>query len=63
MSKLPLNLIYLKYFCNAVRQGSISASARENFVSQSAISHGIGQLEKSLGKELMTHQTNRFKPT
>lgn len=63
MSKLPLNLIYLKYFCDAVRQGSISASARENFVSQSAISQGIGQLEKSLGKELMTHQTNRFKPT
>jgi DNA-binding transcriptional LysR family regulator len=63
MSKLPLNLIYLKYFCDAVRQGSISASARENFVSQSAISQGICQLEKSLGKDLITHQANRFKPT
>jgi DNA-binding transcriptional LysR family regulator len=63
MSKLPLNLIYLKYFCDAVRQGSISASARENFVSQSAISQGICQLEKSLGKELITHQANRFKAT
>lgn len=61
MSKLPLNLIYLKYFCDAVRHGSISASARENFVSQSAISQGILQLEKSLGKELITHQANRFK--
>jgi DNA-binding transcriptional LysR family regulator len=63
MGKLPLNLIYLKYFCDAVRLGSISASARENFVSQSAISQGVCQLEKSLGKDLMTHQTNRFKPT
>lgn len=63
MSKLPLNLIYLKYFCDAVRLGSISASARENFVSQSAISQGICQLERSLDKELITHQANRFKPT
>lgn len=63
MAKLPLNLIYLKYFCDAVKCGSISASARENFVSQSAISQGIAQLEKSLGKELITHQKNRFKIT
>lgn len=63
MSKLPLNLIYLKYFCDAVKLGSISASARENFVSQSAISQGISALEKSLNQELITHQTNRFKAT
>ena len=36
---------------------------RENFVSQSAISQGICQLEKSLGKDLITHQANRFKIT
>lgn len=63
MSKLPLNLIYLKYFCDAVKYGSISSSARENFVSQSAISQGISVLERSLEKDLITHQTNRFKPT
>lgn len=63
MTKLPLNLIYLKYFCDAVRLGSISASALENFVSQSAISQGISQLEKGLKQELITHQVNRFKPT
>lgn len=63
MSKLPLNLIYLKYFCDAVKFGSISSSARENFVSQSAISQGISALERSLEKDLITHQTNRFKPT
>lgn len=63
MSKLPLNLIYLKYFCDAVKLGSISSSARENFVSQSAISQGISALERALEKDLITHQTNRFKPT
>ncbi len=61
--KLPLNLFYLKYFCDAVKQGTISAAARENFVSQSAISQGILQLEKSLEIELITHQTKRFKTT
>ncbi|MBA3721459.1 MAG: LysR family transcriptional regulator [Parachlamydiaceae bacterium] len=63
MAKPPINLIYLKYFCDAVKHGSITASARENYVSQSAISQGIASLEKALGAELITHQTNRFKST
>lgn len=63
MNKLPLNLIYLKYFCDAVKHGSITASAKENFVTQSAISQGIAMLEKGLGTHLITHQTNRFKIT
>jgi DNA-binding transcriptional LysR family regulator len=63
MSKIPLNLLYLKYFCDAVRQGTISASAKENFVSQSAISQGIAKLEKILGQELITHQNNLFRLT
>jgi DNA-binding transcriptional LysR family regulator len=63
MNKLPLNLIYLKYFCDAVKLGSVTASAKENFVTQSAISQGITTLEKGLGVGLITHQTNRFKVT
>jgi DNA-binding transcriptional LysR family regulator len=63
MSKSPLNLVYLQYFCDAVRLGGVSASARKNFVSQSAISQGILKLEKALGKELITHQTNHFRLT
>lgn len=60
---LPLNLIYLKYFCDAAKCGSISASAKLNFVSQSAISQGITKLEQGLGKSLITHQPNKFKLT
>ena len=63
MSKNPINLIYLKYFCDAVKHGSITQSAKENFVSQSAISQGIGNLEKTLNVGLITHQANRFKTT
>ena len=34
----PINLIYLKYFCDAVRLKSISQAAKANFVTQSAVS-------------------------
>ena len=60
---LPLNLVYLKYFCDAAKSGSISQSAKQNFVTQSAISQGIHKLEEALGKELITHQQNKFKIT
>lgn len=63
MYKIPLNLIYLKYFCDAVKMNSVSESAKINFVSQSAISQGIHKLEQSLGIELLAHQPNRFKTT
>lgn len=58
-----MNILYLKYFCDAVKFGSISASAKTNFVSQSAISQGIAKLEGSLGQKLTTHQQNRFQVT
>ncbi len=63
MKKLHSNLIYLKYFCDAVRSGSISVSAKLNHVSQSAVSQGINKLEESLECTLITHQPNRFKVT
>jgi DNA-binding transcriptional LysR family regulator len=63
MKKLNLNLIYLKYFCDAVKSGSISAAARLNHVSQSAVSQGISKLESNLGCTLISHQPNRFKIT
>jgi DNA-binding transcriptional LysR family regulator len=63
LKKLPLNLINLKYFCDAVKAGSVSASAKVNFVSQSAISQGIAKLEDLLQIKLVTHEPNRFNPT
>lgn len=63
IKKLPLNLVYLKYFCDAVKEKSISKSAKENFVSQSAISQGISKLEDLLQIKLTAHEPNRFKPT
>lgn len=58
-----LNLVNLKYFCDAIRLGGLSAASRVNFVTQSAISQGIAKLEKSLGVALLAHHPNRLRPT
>lgn len=63
MKKIPLNLVYLKYFCDAVKHGSVSASAKTNCVSQSAVSQAIAKLEEGMGYDLIEHQPNRFKVT
>jgi|GEM_PF-2315338 len=57
------SLTGLKYFCDAVRLGGLSAAAKENFVTQSAISQGISKLEKSLGVPLLIHHPNRLQLT
>lgn len=58
-----LNLANLKYFCDAIRLGGLSAAAKANFVTQSAISQAISKLEKSLGVTLLAHHPNRLRPT
>ncbi len=57
------NLTFLRYFSSAGQSKSISKAAKENFVSQSAISQGISKLEVALGKQLITHEQNRFQLT
>lgn len=58
-----LNLTNLKYFCDAAKLGSVSASAKANFVTQSAISQGITKLEKTLGLALIAHHPKCFRLT
>ena len=50
-------------FFSAGQAKSISNAAKENFVSQSAISQAISKLEIALGKQLITHEKNRFQLT
>lgn len=63
MIKFPLNLFHLKYFLDAVKHGSISASDETNHISQSAISQAIAKLEEGLGCSLLIHQPKQFKIT
>lgn len=61
--KFEPNITFLRYFFSAGQAKSISKSAKENFVSQSAISQAISKLEVALGKQLITHEKNRFQLT
>ncbi len=58
-----INLTHLRYFCDAVRLKSLTAAAREHYVSQSAISQGIRSLEQAIGAILSTHQRQSFRLT
>lgn len=62
MKNIP-NLTFLRYFMSAAELGSISKAAKKHFVTQSAISQAIGKLELTLGKQLITHEKNRFQLT
>lgn len=55
-----LNLGYLKFFHDAALSGSISESAKRNFVTQSAVSQGIAKLETSLQARLCDHKKQKF---
>lgn len=61
--KFVPNITFLRYFFSAGQAKSISKAAKENFVSQSAISQAISKLEIALNKQLITHEKNRFQLT
>ncbi len=61
--KFDPNITFLRYFFSAGQSKSISKAAKENFVSQSAISQAISKLEITLGKQLITHAKNRLQLT
>ena len=52
--RMDINFDLYKTFCTVARHGSISAAANELFVSQSAVSQSIKQLETALGGKLFT---------
>lgn len=57
------NLMHLRYFFDAARLGSITASATANHVGQSTVSQAIKTLELDLGVKLTCHKRNRFNLT
>lgn len=63
MKQELFNLTTLKYFCDSIRLGGLSAAAKANFVTQSAISQGISKLEKSLHISLLIHHPNKLQLT
>ena len=58
-----MNIYHLKYFIDAARFGSVSRSAKENFVSHSAVSQAIKNLETYFDVNLIFHSKRRFQLT
>lgn len=57
---IPFNVNHLKFFFDAASLGSVSKAAKKNYVSQSAISQGIKNLESALQCQLLQHRKSRF---
>ncbi len=58
-----INLLHLKFFCDAVVYRSISEAAKMNYVTQSAVSQAIIKLEKALGAAILIHTRQKFQLT
>lgn len=58
-----INLLHLKYFCDAVVHNNISEAAKINYVSQSAVSQAIAKLEISLKVSLVSHTRQKLQIT
>jgi LysR family transcriptional regulator, carnitine catabolism transcriptional activator len=58
-----LNLIHLKFFCDAVKYESISEAAKMNYISQSAVSQAITKLEMIFGVQLIFQNRQKLQVT
>ncbi len=58
-----MNFDYLKYFIDAVDNGSITKAAQVNNISQQGLSRAIRCLEREFGVELIDHSAKSFVPT
>ncbi|HEV8052231.1 MAG TPA: LysR family transcriptional regulator [Parachlamydiaceae bacterium] len=58
-----LNLIHLKFFCDAAVYASITESAKMNHISQSAVSQAITKLESVFGIQLFFNNRQKLQLT
>lgn len=58
-----INLLHLKYFCDAAIFNSISEAAKKNYITQSAVSQAITKLEVCLGVQIVIHTRQKFQMT
>lgn len=58
-----INLIHLKFFCDAVTYESISEAAKMNYISQSAVSQAITKLEAQFGVQLFIYNRQKLQVT
>jgi DNA-binding transcriptional LysR family regulator len=59
----PLTLNQLKVFLTALELGNLTSAASELDMSQSALSHALAEIEKSLGAKLLERGRFGVRPT
>ncbi|WEV71409.1 LysR family transcriptional regulator [Lactobacillus sp. ESL0785] len=60
---MKYNLIAIKYFVDVVETQGFTPAAKRNFVSQTAISNAVKNLEKEINIKLIDRSTSHFKVT
>jgi len=55
-----MELLQLKYFCDAAETQNYSKTAKKFYVPTSNISQSVKRLERELGVELFEHRANRI---
>ena len=63
LETLMMHLASLKVYCDAARHRSFSLAARENAITQSAVSQIVAQLERHLNVRLIDRSTRPLQPT
>lgn len=58
-----LNIKQIRYFASTVAHGSLSAAAKEEYVSVQAISKSLSDLERELGYSLFSRKSHGISPT
>jgi LysR family transcriptional regulator, carnitine catabolism transcriptional activator len=58
-----INLMHLKFFCDAVEYESIAEAAKMNFISASAVSQAISKLEIIFDAQLIFHNRQKLQAT
>jgi DNA-binding transcriptional LysR family regulator len=57
---MNISLTHLLYFRDAANLGSVAAAARKNFVTPSAVSQAIKNLESTFSVKLLGHNKRTF---
>lgn len=58
-----MNIKQVKYFVSVCRNGSLSAAAKEQYITVQAVSKAIADLERELGRDLFIRESRGVRPT